>query len=386
MKELNRRAMSIPSADLVSVLEEAIAKKQEIIEERDRIYGKGRVYVHSYGENIYLPETFNFDMRDYYKDPQLALDIELRRRIFWLDNSHDDGNFTLEFPTTASMYYDMTLFGIKIDYTKNGVPNMRPHPLSEKADLSLIEPFDFEHIGEMPLLLDQYESFKRLSAEKYENKLTFSFPKFIRGPLDIYVQLRGYENFVDDAYDDPDFIHSAMDLITQRRFEYNKAVQKYLGLDYVSPVTQIDDDWINFPFITPAMYHEFVVPAYKKIIENEGDVIKFHTCGVLEPIVAEIAELFPKMHTLDLSGWNDVLTIDRDFPKDRNLWINFINTFVLAGTKEEHIDKLQKIRSVSEHRKVDLCAQAFVRIHPTLDESFGRMNDFIDLAHEILYK
>ena len=148
MQELNRRAMSIPREDLLKELEEAIHHKALLLKERDRRYGMDRVRIHSYGENLYLPETFGFDMRDYYQDPELALDIELRSRIFWLDNSHDDANTSLDIHLPVSMYFDMTFFGLQIHYTRDGVPNMAPHPLSEKADLSLLKPFDFKTSGD----------------------------------------------------------------------------------------------------------------------------------------------------------------------------------------------------------------------------------------------
>lgn len=385
MYELNRRAMTIPGEKLVEELECAIQRKQEVLEERDRKYGADRVKIHSYGENIYMPETFGFDMRDYYKDAELALDIELRNRIFWLDNSHDDGNSSLRFGTTASMYFDITLFGVKINYTRDGVPNMQPHPLSEKADLSLIEPFDFYKRGEMPLLLYQYEAFKRLGKERYGDKLHFSFPYFKRGPLDILISLRGYENFVDDVFENPEFVHEALDLIVERRYEFNKAAKKYLGEEFVKSSTRIDDDWINFPFITPDMFHEFVVPAYRKIADNEGTVRGFHTCGILEPIAKDLVELFPELNSLDISGWNDAAKLDAVLPEHMAFWVNFVNTFVLTGTRQQHIEKLESLKKIGQKRKLGLCAQALVRLHPTLDESYGIMNDFIDLAHEVLY-
>ena len=210
MRELNRRAMELPAQQLVDALETAIGRKKETIAQRDEQYGKDRAYIYSYGENIYLPGTFGFDMRQYYQDPELALDIDLRSRLFWLDNSHADDNYTMRFGT-GSMYFDMTLFGIEIDYTKDGVPNMRPHPLAEKMDLSLLKPFDFETTGEMPQLIRQYEALNALAKELCDGRVEYGFPRFNRGPLDIYSQERGYENFVADVYDEPEFVKETME-------------------------------------------------------------------------------------------------------------------------------------------------------------------------------
>ena len=48
-----------------------------------------------------------------------------------------------------------------------------------------------------------------------------TFPTFNRGPLDINVQLRGYEGFI--------------------------------------------DDWVNVPFISPALFRDFVLPLYHRL-------------------------------------------------------------------------------------------------------------------------
>ena len=384
MQELNRRAMTIPRKDLLKELEEAIHRKALLLEERDRRYGKDRVHIRSYGENLYLPGTFGFDMRDYYQDPELALDIELRSRIFWLDNSHDDENASLEISLPVSMYFDMTLFGIQINYTYDGVPNMAPHPLAEEKDLSRIGPFSFETSGEMPWLLHQREVCHRLSQEYYDGKLKFTFPKFKRGPMDLYIQLRGYENFVDDAYDDPEFVHALMGAILDRRFQYNREAAR-LENTPAGLCTSIDDDWVNFPFITKAIFQEFLVPAYQRINQEEGTVLNFHTCGNMEPVAAELYELFPHMEKLELSGWNNVNTVHDRIPHDVQFLVNFINTFVLFGTKEEQLEKLRSVRAIAQQRPVSICAQAIVKAHPTLDESIGRMNDFIDLARVTLY-
>ena len=90
-------------------------------------------------------------MNDYYYDAAFSMEIDLRYKLYWLDNSHDDSIPDLSV-NAGTMYFDMTLMGMEINYSSNGVPNYMPHRLSDRLDMSCISPFDFEKTGEMPMV------------------------------------------------------------------------------------------------------------------------------------------------------------------------------------------------------------------------------------------
>jgi len=381
MKELDRSALRIPGHKLLDELLERVEAKKQILAERDKAYGAARVRISSYPENITLPGLFGFDMNDYYKNPQLALEISLRSKIFWLDNSRDDGLASPDI-TVASMYFDMTLFGIEIKYQSDGVPLYGAHPLMEKADLTLLAPFDFYLSGEMPVTHERYRAIKKLSREVYDDRLAIEFPNFSRGPLDIYVQLRGYENFIDDTSGDARFTRELLSFIVDERNRYNQKVAE-LNLRPREKVF-IADDWVNVPFISPRIFEEYVLPAYRQIQENEGDVTGFHTCGVFGATAAQLLGAFPTIRSIDISGWNDFALMDDTIDQKIDFNLQFINTFVLFAPEEEKRAKLEQIAKIAKHRKVSVCAQAIVKAHDTLDESIAQMNAFIDLAREVL--
>ena len=383
MKNLNRNAMSVPKERLVDELLERIDKKNQILEKRNIEYGAERVRIYSYPENISLPGLFGFDMNDYLANPELALDIELRAKIFWLDNSHGDDNASLDV-SVGTMYYDMTLFGIKIKYQSDGVPIYQPHELMEKADMSLLKPFDFFTAGEMPAIHKRYEAFKDISRSIYGDRLKINFPYFGRGPLDIYIQLRGYDNFVDDISDNPQFVHELLAYIVEERYRYNKETAAFKNENL--PNMGIADDWVNIPFVSPAIFEKFIIPAYLKIQENEGPVCYFHTCGAFEPLVPMLLKTFPAFTGLEISGWNDWDLLDNIVNPAISFWLGMINTFVLFATEEEQRKKIEQVARISKHRLVNICAQAIVKAHDTFDESIYRMNKFIDLARENLKK
>lgn len=382
MDEINRRAMRVPRERLVDAIREANARKREALKRRDREYGADRPRIGSYMENIALPDLYGFDMNDYYRDARLAMDIELRNKLFWLDNSHDDGLASLEVGA-GSMYYDMTLFGLKINYTKDGVPVFERHAMAENPDLKQLTPFDFFDTGEMPMVHKRYHDLKRISEELYGGEVKVSFPAFRRGSLDIYVQLREYQGFVEDCAEDPEYVHQLLDWIVDTRIRYNKLATEFLG-EPPPGVQSMDDDWVNVPFISPAMFDEFAAPAYRKVQKAEGPILRFHTCGVYGPVMRSLLQVYDRLESMDVSGWNDLTEVDRAARGDVRFDVAYVNTFVLTGSPEEHRARLEAAKKVAEHRRINLHTQAIVKLLGTIDDSLIAMNRFIDLARKIM--
>jgi len=375
--------MILPADRLLPVLEERIACKQELLAERDRRYGCDRIKIFSYMENIGWPPLFGFDMNRFYSDAAFLVEMELRQRIFWMDNSAGDDLANLQIAPTTGFYWDITLFGQKVRTTAEGVPEFEPHPLSARPDINLLGSFDFRTSGDMPILLRQHTEMQKLNRERYGGKLAIAFPRFLRGPLELAIQLRGYENFIGDIMEAPDFAHSLFDFLVCERNRWNRERAAYLGENHPGASTFIADDWLNPPFISPAIFDEYALPAFLKIQENEGPVIGFHTCGPMAPFVRQMLAAFPKMEWLDVSGWNDFEELDRLVDPKIRFLLQMKNTFVLCASVAEHRALLEKIRRLAERRPVSICAQAIVKLHESYEEDLGRMNRFLELARDI---
>ena len=381
METLNRRAMQLDGGALPGAIREAQEKKREVCAQRDRQYGEGRAKISSYLENIALPDVFGFDMNDYYRDPELAMDIDLRHTLFWLDNSRDDGIGGLG-ANAEIMYYDMTLFGLVIDHQKDGVPIFRRHALEDDPDLSVLKPFDFETTGLMPTVLARYHAFSRMSEERFGGELSLGFPIFHRGPLDIAMQLRGYENFIGDCAEDPAYVHRLLDYIISERLRFNKLAAPFRPKREGRRTSYVADDWVNVPFISPEMFSEFIVPAYRRIQDAEGTVTGFHTCGLILPIVDKLLEVFPGIRTLEVSHWNDLEALDKLVDPNIGFHHQTIPSFTLFAPPEEQDAKIAAMARVRKHRRVSLGVAAIIRMHDTLDETIAAMNSFIDRARE----
>lgn len=377
---LNREAMSIPEDGLVDALHERVEAKREVLAERDRQFGADRVPIGSYMENIGWPGLFGFDMNRYFRDPDFAFYQDLRQKIFWLDNSADDGLPAFGVDATAGHYFDMTLFGLEVTHQADGVPQFGHHPVADEPDLSLLTRFDFRRTGTMPGLLRMYERMGELAERETGGELGVSFPNFNRGPLDICMQICGYENFVAYMYERPDFALDFLDLVADERARWRRERRDYLGLEEPDGPRRIDDDWVNIPFITPELFRDFVAPVYERIRANEGPVTGWHTCGRFVPVAENLLAALPELETLEISGWNDFDRLDQIAPPDLPFYVHFKNAFVLTEAEDAHRGLLEQVAQLAERRPVSVCVQAIVNLCGTYRESLRRMNRFIRLA------
>ncbi len=377
--------MSIPRGQLLSELERRRERKSAEIARRDAAFGPDRVRIQSYMENIGWPELFGYEMARVHDDPDFAAEQKLRELIFWADNVADDTMPDATIPADTGYYWDITLFGMGIHHTPIGVPEFEPHPLREKLDLSLLGRFDFNATGDMPRILRRYARLREVASAEYHEKLAVTFPCFNRGPLDIYVQLRGYEGFADDTASRPAELHAALDYLVQERLRFARERQRFLGESSLPPTTYVADDWVNVPFISPAIFRDFVMPVYRRIRAEEGPPSGFHTCGNMETVVLDLLSVFPEIELLEVSPWNDVAVLDELVPARVGFVVSLLNTVTLGGSREEQVQKLRPIRAASRKRKIVLMAQAIERIPPTYEETIVRLNGFLDLAREVLY-
>jgi hypothetical protein len=382
---MNRAALSIPRDQLRGELDRRAERKRAEIAARDARFGPGRVRMTSYMENIGWPELVGYEMHQVHDDPDFAAEQRFRELIFWADNVDDD---TVPVPTlTADVgwYWDITLFGMKIHHTPIGVPEFEPHPFRDRLDLSLLGRFDFRATGDMPRLLAKYERLREISVRDYAGRLEVLLPTFNRGPLDIYVQLREYVNFAEDAGARPAELHAALNHLVDERMRFARERQRYLGQPSLPPTSFVADDWVNIPFISPEMFRRFVVPLYRRIRDEEGPPSGFHTCGNFEAVVLDLVEVFPEIEVLESSPWNSIAALDAVLPARVGLHASILNTVSLGGSEAEQREKLEPVRDAARHRKMSLNVQAIEKLPPTYEETFQRLDQFLQLARRVLY-
>jgi len=376
--------MSISAEQLIGELERRRERKLRAQDARDARHGADRVHVTSYMENIGWPELFSYEMRRMHDEPEFAAAQRLRELIFWADNVDDDTIPEATIQADVGMYWDITLFGMKIRHTPIGVPEFEPHTLQRGLDIRALGRFDFRQTGDMPRIIRKYARLKELAASFYGGKLAVTFPCFHRGPLDIFVQLRGYEGFIDDVAERPDELRAALAFLVDERLRFARERQRFIGEPTLPATTFVADDWVNVPFISPSLFRDFVLPLYHSIRANEGPAYGFHTCGNFESVALDLVSVFPEIEMLEVSPWNDVRALDLLLPPRVGFIASVLNTVSLGGSEDEQRRKVEPMRDASRRRKISVVAQAIQKLPATYEETLDRLNRFLGLARSIL--
>lgn len=322
-----------------------------------------------------------YDFRRCLIDPEFSLAQQLRNKLFEIE--HLDGTLPRNpaIPAWPGGYAEYSLFGIGIDFTSEGVPLLQDdHRIAASPDLSLVPGFDFKTSGQMPRILDYYNRQMELMGD---GGVELALPTFLRGGLDIAIQLRGYENWIVDTIERPQFVHDLMQLIVDYRIAYTESLHEYLGKPAPETVG-LADDWINIPFITPVMFEDFVLPYCQQIAEHYGGVTNVHTCGCQNGIVKQMASV-SGLERFEFSGWTSVDLVVEQVPEDMPLIYSLKpNEHVLQASVQEIGDHLRLSLRKLRGRKVVIQAGGLQPIHEDYGQDIRRLHEFADAAWEAL--
>lgn len=115
------------------------------------------------------------------------------------------------------------------------------------------------------------------------------------GPFEQCCNLRGYDNYMVDLYNDPIFARKLIETVTDIDIAFWEVFLEALG-DYVQVVTQGDDLGMQTnTFISRETYRKFVKPCHKRLYDfihtNTPTKIMMHSCGSVYDLIPEFIEV-----------------------------------------------------------------------------------------------
>lgn len=276
-------------------------------------------------------------------------------------------------------YPEYTCVGMDVEFTSAGVPIIqKDHPLSRTPDITLLQPVKFATSGWMPRAMKWHEDIANIS----KGRLNISFGAvWTRGCLDLAIQLRGYENFVNDTVERPGFVHDLLRFLVEQRCRWWNEYYRHFGIK-PQPVG-IADDWINVPFITPSMFCDFILPRYKEIEEFHGGLLNVHSCGNQAPIQKYLLEL-TSLPCIEVSPWTDLNITLQNIPPDKHLGISLHPNDVLFSTEMEMAEKFDRIRTLCEGRSFSVATSGLTPIEKDITKFEDKIRTWTRLARERL--
>lgn len=279
---------------------------------------------------------FSIDPVRYFHDPVYYLENYLRQKLWLFRNIRDDTPITTFVPAWLGHYPEYTFFGMTLGVQSHGGPLLQTdHPMTRSPDLSLLQPVDFRTSGWMPRAIRWYEDLLALASDR----LSVGFMTWNRGCLDLAIQLRGYENFLTDTRERPEFVHALMGFLVEQRNAWYTAQAAYLGTE-VGP-TWVADDWLNVPYISPGIFADFVLPYYKVIEAHHKVIGSIHSCGDQTPLQPYLLQL-ESLQALEVSPWTSLEQSLVNIPPSKHLAIAVHPNDVMVDSPQQMERKLRE--------------------------------------------
>ena len=323
--------------------------------------------------------VFGLDVERYFSDPFYYLECELKHRLWMFENLDDCSMLGDSVNLMLSMYAEYTFVGLSCTLDALGVPQLQTdHPLSRTPDLSLLKPVDFCHAGLMPQIMEWH----KILVDFLDGRMKLHVSDWGRGCLDIAIQFRGYDNFIMDTYERPEFVHGLLKWLVDERCKWFAQYYKYF--DVHTDVCYIGDDWINIPFITPRFFEEFLLPRYLEIEAFHGNMGNVHSCGNQ----LEIQKYLLQMKTLrnvEISPWTDMAQTVKNIPTTKRLGVGIHPNDVLFTTPQKIEEHMKKITELCAHHPYGVGTSGLTPITGSDDDFIRRVRVWTDMAHKYLF-
>lgn len=161
--------------------------------------------------------------------------------------------------------------------------------LADPARITDLEPPDPLADGRMTDRVSAARLFRETVGDE------FLVEGWIEGPCAEAADLRGLNTLMLDFYDDPEFVHRLLDLVTRTGLRFARA-QVDAGVDIIG----VGDAAASL--VGPQIYEEFVRPYEQRLVDGihaMGAMVRFHVCGNTRRIVSGLGSLGAEIVDID---------------------------------------------------------------------------------------
>jgi uroporphyrinogen decarboxylase len=152
----------------------------------------------------------------------------------------------------------------------------------------------------------------------------------------------GMENMLMWMLDDPTFIHELFAAHAQLVIDIYEGLRA-IGIAFDAARMADDLGYRVAPLISPALYHELVLPHHKRICDHmaaQGIKTLLHSDGNVGPLIPGFLEAgYAGLHPLEVKAGLDVRTLYPQYG-DRLVYYGNIDVRRLSGTREEIEDEI----------------------------------------------
>ena len=249
-------------------------------------------------QNQYWIQLLDFDLVEYYHNPECWLENYLKMKMKHFEMFDDDVFLDKNLLMCGGAIFEGSLYGMGYSYWPDNDPQLAyaQRLIETPEDLKKMPKVDFYKSGIMDQTLRWYEGVRDLCGDQ----LNVCFPEYLRGCFGVGTYLCGLENLLVIMMDEPEFAHDIFNYIDEVRNDWFDAYYKYLG---VAPrQTAIFNDEIAEPMLSPELYSEFILPHEQAACKKHGGLAYWHSCGNVTHISRAIAEI-DEIEMMNVSAW-----------------------------------------------------------------------------------
>lgn len=370
-------------ADRMSCVDRLIDEVAEAVaSERNQARGREHpLAVFDMEEPIACRNILHHDVSRYFTDPAYYFEQTLRYRLWrWRQFPDEDAPLALEVPAWLGHYVEYTFLGLEVTFDPSGVPLIQDdHPLTREPDLGLLKPVDFHSSGWMQRALKWFDDLSDIAG----GRVAVPFKMlWWRGCLDLAIQLRGYEAFLQDTVERPQFLHDLLAFLTEQRCLWHEAYCRHFGVSLAA--ANIADDWINVPFVSPAIFADFVLPRYLEIERFHGGVGYIHSCGNQAPVQRYLLQI-KSLPCLEVSPWTDLAQTLANVPPDKGLQVSLHPGKVLCASGSQTEQQLDAIVEACRGRDYNINV-GLSPIGDDVEEFIRRVRLWVAVARRVMEK
>ena len=326
-------------------------------------------------------KMFGWNVTRLFADPVYYIESFLRRKLWrWENFGDDDESISMDLDAWLSHYPEYSFLGMDVTFDNLGIPIIASAtPIKTDPDVRHLKPIDFHTTGWMPRILRWYDDLLAITHGRMHINWTMNW---WRGCLDLAIELRGFDQFIADTSERPEFVDDLLRFLVEQRCRWWEGYYHSFGL--AKKPTDIGDDWINVPFISPRIFERYVLPRYLEIEAFHGGINSIHSCGNQTPVQRYLLEL-KSLNNFEVSPWTSLEGTIANLPTTKHLMVSLHPNDVLTTNPQEMRDKLEKIATSLKDWNYDVGTSGLTPITPNLEDMVCQIKNWTAIAREIFH-
>jgi len=311
-------------------------------------------------ERIGYARMIGFSLVKFYTDPIEYVLRSLEIMLFKFNTFPEDcspiGKAIAYWPGVG---FEASLMGLPQQYTEEDSWVGRHPVVSERIPLEKIEYPDFYNSR---IMVETHEFFNKM-REVMSDDFIVLFPRWNRSPWSVAWAIRGIENLIYDYIEDPEWTAAFVDLLTDYRIRFTQDRAKHLGVAK-DKTTNLYNDEVLSPVISPAMYRDIILPSDKRIAVEYGSISYWHSCGNTTPFYEDINTI-PNLSMVHIGPWSDVREAVKKYSEDKTLEValNPLSDVMTPAYPEKIRERLIEIKEITASRLSVCRSDGFMVIH-----------------------